>query len=70
MIPEEIRVMLITLEQVGFWWMVWVLGITSLTSVVQHSTQHDQSTASSLTNQNHSIVKHSMVQPWNPGCTR
>ena len=35
---EEMRVMLITLEQVGFRWMVWVLGIMSLTSVVQHST--------------------------------
>ena len=28
---EEIRVMLITLELVGFRWMVWVLGIMSLT---------------------------------------
>ena len=36
--PEEIRVMLITLELVGFRWMVRVLNITSLMSVVQHST--------------------------------
>ena len=61
---EEIKVMLITLEQVGFQWMVWVFDITSLTSMVQRSTQHHQSPSviSRLTHPNCLMVKCSMVQ--------
>ena len=54
---EESRVMQITLEQVGFRWMVWVLGIMSLMSMVQCSTQHHQSIISRLTHQNCLMVK-------------
>ena len=35
---EEIRMMLITLEQVGLQWMVWVLSRMRLMLMVQHST--------------------------------
>ena len=49
--------MQITLELVGFQCMVWVLGITSLTLVVQYSMQYHQSTISRLTCQSCSMVK-------------
>ena len=55
---KEIRVMLITLEQVGCRWMVWVLTIMSLTSMVQRSTPQHQSTISRLTRRSRSTVKH------------
>ena len=58
-----IRVMLITLESVGLWWMVWVLSRTSLTLMVQRSTQHHKSTASRLTHPSRSTAKPLTVQP-------
>ena len=54
---EEIRVMQITLESVGLWWMVWVCSRMRLMLMVQRSTQHHKSTASRLTHQSCLMVK-------------
>ena len=50
--------MLITRELVALRWEVWVLDITSLTSVVQRSTQHRRSTVSKLTHLSRLTAKH------------
>ena len=62
--------MLITLESVVLRWMVWVLSRMSLTLMVQHSTQHHQSTVSRLTHPSRSTAKPLMVQCLNPGCIK
>ena len=61
-ILEDIGVMKVTQELVALRGKMWVLIPTSLTLMVQRSTQHHQSTALRLTHQNSSMVRRSTVQ--------